>query len=47
VAEEKEINPFVRVLNSELQANVKKQFPDVPLDPVPVLAKVRHLKDNF
>jgi hydroxyacylglutathione hydrolase len=47
VAEEKDINPFVRVLNSELQANVKKQFPEVSLDPVSVLAKTRHLKDNF
>jgi hydroxyacylglutathione hydrolase len=47
VAEEKEINPFVRVLNSELQANVKKRFPEVSLDPVSVLEKTRHLKDNF
>jgi hydroxyacylglutathione hydrolase len=47
VAEEKDINPFVRVLSSELQANVKKQFPEVSLDPASVLAKVRHLKDNF
>jgi len=47
VAEEKDINPFVRVLNGELQANVQKQFPDVSLDPVSVLAKTRQLKDNF
>jgi hydroxyacylglutathione hydrolase len=47
VAEEKDINPFVRVLNSDLQANVKKQFPEVSLDPVSVLAKTRQLKDSF
>ena len=47
VAEEKEFNPFVRVNNSELQANVKKQFPDVKIDPVTILEKTRYLKDNF
>ena len=47
VAEEKDINPFVRVLNGELQANVKKKFPEVSLDPVSVLEKTRYLKDNF
>jgi len=47
VAEEKEINPFVRVTNSELQANIKKQFPTLTLDPVSVLEKTRFLKDNF
>jgi len=47
VAEEKEINPFVRVNSSELQANIKKQFPTLTLDPVSVLEKTRHLKDNF
>ncbi|MBI3799249.1 MAG: hypothetical protein HY268_20080 [Deltaproteobacteria bacterium] len=47
VAEEKEINPFVRVTNSELQGNIKKQFPTLPLDPVSVLEKTRFLKDNF
>jgi hydroxyacylglutathione hydrolase len=47
VAAEKDINPFVRVLNGELQANVKKHFPDMSLDPVSVLAKTRQLKDNF
>ena len=47
VAEEKEINPFVRVTNSELQANIKKQFPTLTLDPVSVLEKARFLKDNF
>jgi hydroxyacylglutathione hydrolase len=47
VAEEKEINPFVRVTSAELQANVKKQFPEITLDPVSVLEKTRHLKDKF
>jgi hydroxyacylglutathione hydrolase len=47
VAEEKEINPFVRVTSAELQANIKKQFPTLTLDPVSVLEKTRHLKDNF
>jgi hydroxyacylglutathione hydrolase len=47
VAEEKEINPFVRVRSAELQANVKKQFPTVALDPASVLEKTRFLKDNF
>jgi hydroxyacylglutathione hydrolase len=47
VAEEKAINPFVRVTSTELQSNIKKQFPDVTLDPVSVLARTRHLKDNF
>lgn len=47
VAEEKEINPFVRVNNSELQGNVKKQFPEITLDPVLVLEKTRNLKDKF
>ena len=47
VAEEKEINPFVRVNSAELQSNVKKQFPDLALDPVLILEKTRYLKDNF
>ena len=47
VAEEKRINPFVRMDSPELQAHVKKEFPDVALDPVSVLEKTRFLKDNF
>ena len=47
VAEEKEINPFVRVDNAELQNNVKSKFPDINIEPVAVLEKTRHLKDNF
>lgn len=47
VAEEKRINPFVRVDSPELQAHVKKEFPDLALDPVSVLEKTRFLKDNF
>jgi hydroxyacylglutathione hydrolase len=47
VAEEKEINPFVRVHSAELQANIKKQFPTLTFDPVTVLERTRYLKDNF
>jgi hydroxyacylglutathione hydrolase len=47
VAEEKEINPFVRVHSKELQENIKKQFPDLSLDSVSILEKTRYLKDNF
>ena len=47
VAEEKEINPFVRVDSAELQEHVKKEFPEIALDPVSVLEKTRYLKDNF
>lgn len=47
VAEEKEINPFVRVNSSELQENIKKHFPTLTPDPVAVLEKTRFLKDNF
>ena len=47
VAEEKQLNPFVRVQNAELQANVQKQFPEIRLEPVAVLEKTRALKDKF
>ena len=47
VAEEKQINPFVRVHSAELQASVKQQFPTLISDPVAVLEKTRFLKDNF
>ncbi|MBI3758053.1 MAG: hydroxyacylglutathione hydrolase [Deltaproteobacteria bacterium] len=47
VAEEKEINPFVRVDNAELQTNVKNKFPEIKIEPVAVLEKTRYLKDNF
>jgi hydroxyacylglutathione hydrolase len=47
VAEEKDINPFVRVNNAELQAHIKQQFPTLTLDPVTVLEKTRFLKDHF
>src|SRR5438552_3672136 len=47
VAEEKEINPFVRVHSAELQTSVKQQFPTLIPDPVAVLEKTRFLKDNF
>ena len=47
VGEEKEINPFVRVDSTELQEHVQQSFPGLALDPVSVLEKTRHLKDNF
>jgi hydroxyacylglutathione hydrolase len=47
VAEEKAINPFVRVNSTELQATLRKQFPSLSLDPVSVLEKTRFLKDQF
>lgn len=47
VAEEKAINPFVRVNSTELQASLRKQFPSLSLDPVSVLEKTRFLKDHF
>ena len=37
----------MRVASSELQSNIKKQFPALPLDPVSVLEKTRFLKDQF
>jgi hydroxyacylglutathione hydrolase len=47
VAEEKTINPFIRVDSQELRANIKKQFPSLQLDDVTVLERTRYLKDNF
>lgn len=47
VAEEKRINPFVRVDSAELRAHVRQQFPELADDPVAVLEKTRFLKDNF
>ncbi len=47
VAEEKAINPFVRVHSRELQTNLRKQFPNLSLDPVSILEKTRYLKDHF
>jgi hydroxyacylglutathione hydrolase len=47
MAEEKETNPFLRWDSREIQENLKKRFPDLPLNPVSVFAKVRQLKDEF
>ena len=47
VAEEKTINPFIRVDSQELRANITKQFPNLQLDDVTVLERTRYLKDNF
>ena len=47
IAEEKAINPFIRVDSQELRANIKQQFPNLQLDDVTVLERTRYLKDNF
>jgi hydroxyacylglutathione hydrolase len=47
IAEEKATNPFLRWESREIQENLKKRFPDLPLNPVSVFAKVRQLKDQF
>ena len=47
IAEEKAINPFIRVASEELRANIKQQFPSLQLDDVTVLERTRYLKDNF
>ena len=47
IAEEKRTNPFVRESSRELQASLRKRFPDLPDDPVAIFAKTRELKDSF
>ena len=47
VAEEKTINPFIRVDSQELRASIAGQFPGLQLDDVTVLERTRYLKDNF
>ena len=47
MAEEKETNPFLRWDSKEIQQNLKKHFPNLPLNPVSVFAQVRQLKDQF
>jgi len=44
---EKTTNPFLRAHSPELQATLRARFPDLPADPVAVLAKTRELKDRF
>jgi hydroxyacylglutathione hydrolase len=47
MAEEKETNPFLRWDSKEIQANLKKRSPNLPLNPVSLFAQVRQLKDQF
>ncbi len=47
IAEEKEINPFLRWHSKELQASIARAFSGTSLDPVTVLARTRDLKDRF
>jgi hydroxyacylglutathione hydrolase len=47
IAEEKATNPFLRWESREIQNNLKKQSPDLALNPVSVFAEIRRLKDNF
>jgi len=47
MAEEIETNPFLRWDSAELKENLRKRFPELELNPVPVFAKVRQLKDQF
>jgi hydroxyacylglutathione hydrolase len=47
MAEEIETNPFLRWDSAEIKDNLRKQFPDLELNPVSVFAKVRQLKDQF
>jgi len=47
MAEELETNPFLRWHSGEIQENLKREFPNLPTDPVSVFARVRQLKDQF
>lgn len=47
MAEEIETNPFLRWDSAEIKENLRKQFPELELNPVSVFAKVRQLKDQF
>jgi len=47
IADERATNPFMRAASPELLANVRKQLPETPADPVSVLGAVRALKDRF
>jgi hydroxyacylglutathione hydrolase len=47
MAEELETNPFLRWHSQEIQSNLRRQFPALPLDPISVFAQVRQLKDKF
>lgn len=45
--EEKQTNPFLRWNSKELQDNLKRDFASLALEPVPVFAQIRKLKDHF
>jgi hydroxyacylglutathione hydrolase len=47
MADERETNPFLRWYSKEIQDNLRKEYPNLPLDPVSVFARVRQLKDQF
>ena len=47
MAEEIETNPFLRWDSPEIKENLRRQFPDLELNPVSVFARVRQLKDQF
>jgi hydroxyacylglutathione hydrolase len=45
--EERATNPFLRWDSKEIQENLKKNVPDLALDPVSVFSRIRELKDRF
>jgi hydroxyacylglutathione hydrolase len=45
--EEKQTNPFLRWDSKELRETLKRDFPGLELEPVPVFAQIRKLKDQF
>lgn len=45
--EEKQTNPFLRWDSKELRESLKRDFPHLPMEPVPIFAQVRKLKDAF
>lgn len=47
MAEEWDINPFLRWDSEEIRGHIKKNAPGISLDPVSVFAEVRRLKDQF
>ncbi|HWO42722.1 MAG TPA: hydroxyacylglutathione hydrolase [Candidatus Eisenbacteria bacterium] len=47
IAEEKETNPFLRWDSRELKETLKRDDPELPMNPVSIFARVRKLKDQF
>jgi hydroxyacylglutathione hydrolase len=47
IAEEKETNPFLRWDSKEINETLKRDRPQLALNPVSVFAEVRKLKDQF